>query len=132
MTPEEAATYRKVREQIQAEKADLVKRYQVESPGPGCWSDIHELRSLVQLLRGERERRGFSRAEVAKRAGLEAQQIEDLEEHRELNPAVSILSRFAAAVGRHLMLGISAGEPIAVSIAGAIDRTLIPSDAAHS
>jgi transcriptional regulator with XRE-family HTH domain len=71
---------------------------------------MNELRSIVDSLRAERERRGMSREEVASRAGLDVRSLEDLEEHRDLNPQLSTLTRFAAAVGRHLMLGLAAGQ----------------------
>jgi ribosome-binding protein aMBF1 (putative translation factor) len=112
LTPEEAARFRQMREQAQAEKAEIVQRLQTEQPGPATWADFHELRSLIDSLRAEREKRGLSREEVARRAMLDVRQIAELEEHRELNPSLSTLTRFATAVGRHLMLGLAAGTPI--------------------
>lgn len=47
---------------------------------------------------------------VASTAGLDPRQIAELEEHRELNPPVSVLSRYAAAVGHHLQFGLSPPE----------------------
>jgi ribosome-binding protein aMBF1 (putative translation factor) len=114
LTPEEVAKYREMREQVEREKDDIARRLKNEAPGPGTWADLHELRSLVQSLRAERERRGLSREEVGSRSGIELRLIEELEEHRELNPQISTLTRFAAAVGRHLMMGLAAGEPIRV------------------
>jgi DNA-binding XRE family transcriptional regulator len=112
LTPEEAARFRQMREQAQAEKAEIGRQLQTEQPGPGTWADFHELRSLVDSLRAEREKRGLTREEVARRAMLDARQIAELEEHRDLNPSLSTLTRYATAVGRHLMLGLSAGTPI--------------------
>lgn len=112
LTPAEAAKYRAIREHVEREKAETVQRLQSEAPGPSSWADWHELRSLIQALRVERERRGLSRDEVAARAGVELRQIEELEENREVNPPLATLTRFAAAIGRHLMLGLAAGEPI--------------------
>jgi ribosome-binding protein aMBF1 (putative translation factor) len=111
LTPDEAAKYRAIRDQMEREKGEIAHRLQHESPGPGSWADLHELRSLVAALRQERDRRGLSREDVAARAGLEPHEIEDLEENRSINPTVSTLTRFAAAVGRHLMMGLAAGQP---------------------
>jgi len=82
LTPEEAARFRQMREQAQAEKAEIVRRLQTEQPGPATWSDFHELRSLVDSLRAEREKRGLTREVVARRAMLDVSLIVELEEHR--------------------------------------------------
>ena len=85
----------------------IAERLRSDVAGPKCWEDLYELRALIESLRAEREHRGLSREEVASLAKLDARQIEELEEHRELNPSISVLSRFAAAVGRHLMFELS-------------------------
>src|SRR5260221_4957328 len=100
LTPEEAARFRQIREQAQAEKAEMARRLQPEQPVPGTWADFHELRSLVDSLRAEREKRGLTREEVARRAMLDVRQIAELEEYRDLNPSLSTLTRFATAAGR--------------------------------
>ncbi len=106
LTPEEAARYRAVREQIEREKPEIFERLRSEASGPKSWEEIVELRALVNSLRAAREERGLSREEAARIASLETRQIEELEEHRELNPQVSTLSRYAIAVGQHLMLAL--------------------------
>jgi DNA-binding XRE family transcriptional regulator len=132
LTPEEAANYRAIREQVEREKAETARRLQIEAPGPGSWADLHELRSLIQSLRAERERRGWSRDEVARRAGLELRQIEALEENRDLNPPLATLTRMAAAVGRHLMMGLAAGEPARLEMPIAPSPASVPTQEART
>ncbi len=111
LTADEAAAVRKLRQQVELERSEISRRLHEEPPGPGSWSELHELRSFVQLLKSERERRGMTRDDVALRAGLPPEQIAAIEEMKDLNPTLGALSRMASAVGRHLMLGLSAGEP---------------------
>jgi DNA-binding XRE family transcriptional regulator len=132
LTSDEAAKYRTIRQQIEHEKVEIARRLQSEAPGPGSWADLHELRSMVDSLRAERERRGLSRETVAQRAGIKSQQIEHLEEHRDLNPPLSTLTRYAAAVGRHLMMGLAAGEPLPAGPAITPAPMSTPTQAAHS
>jgi ribosome-binding protein aMBF1 (putative translation factor) len=110
LTPAEAERFRVIRQQVELEKPEIAERLHSDAIGPKCWDDLYELRALVESLRTERERRGLTREEVAANAKLDARQIAELEEHRELNPPVAVLSRFAAAVGRHLLLELSTSE----------------------
>lgn len=111
LTPEEAERFRAIRQQIELEKPQIAERLRSGAIGPKSWDDLYELRALIESLRTERERRGLSREAVASLANLESRQIEELEEHRELNPPISVLSRYAAAVGHHLLLELSTAEP---------------------
>lgn len=128
LTPEEAARFRQLREQAEAEKPEIARRLETEPAGPATWADYHELRSLVESLRVERERRGLSREEVARRAMLDIDQIAAIEEHRDLNPSLSTLSRFATAVGRHLMLGLAAGTAFRSDLPLAPTQAILPPD----
>ena len=111
LTPAEAERFRTIRQQIELEKPEIAERLRSGAAGPKCWDDLYELRALIASLRTERERRGLSREEVAALAKLDARQIEELEEHRELNPPISMLSRFATALGHHLLLELLTAEP---------------------
>jgi ribosome-binding protein aMBF1 (putative translation factor) len=110
LTPAEVERFRAIRQQVDLEKPEIAERLRSGAGGPKCWDDLYELRALIESLRHERERRGLSREEVAAHAELEERQIAELEEHHELNPSISVLSRFAAAVGRHLLLELSTSE----------------------
>ncbi len=110
MTPAEAERFRAIRQQVEIEKPEIAERLRSTPAGPKSWDDLYELRAVIELLKAERERRGLSREAVAQEAEIDVRQIEELEEHRQLNPPISILSRYAAAVGRHLMLELSEAD----------------------
>jgi len=62
-------------------------------------------------LRAERERQGLSLTDLAARSGLERSAISKLETGKVLNPNLSTLRRYAAALGKQLTFGVRDLEP---------------------
>ncbi len=62
------------------------------------------------LIRQAREERGFSQAELARRAGMPRSVLNAYERHRR-QPGVDVLARIAHAAGRELRIGRPA-EPV--------------------
>jgi transcriptional regulator with XRE-family HTH domain len=57
-------------------------------------------------LREERERQGLSLGDVAKRSGIDKAALSRLEGGQHLNPTWNTLTRYAAALGKALTLGL--------------------------
>lgn len=110
LTPEEGKRLHEAREAIEQEKPEILARLKSELPGPGSFADLDELRTLVRSLHAAREAGGVSREELAARTQLEVQAIVALEEGLELNPPLSLLSRYAAALGQRLHMGLVLAE----------------------
>jgi ribosome-binding protein aMBF1 (putative translation factor) len=111
LTPEEAERYRRIRAQVEAEKPELIRHLQSNPGGPASWEELREYQAIVRSLQAAREARGLSREQAAQLARLSAEQIAAIEELRELNPPVGLLSSYATALGQHLMMALA--EPLA-------------------
>lgn len=66
--------------------------------------EYHALRPLVEGLRRAREEAGLTLAEVSRRCGIDPPALSRLENGRNKNPTLDTLWRYAAAVGRRLLL----------------------------
>jgi hypothetical protein len=78
------------------------------SSGEGATFDLHgeyrELRPLVKQLKCAREAAGLTLAEVSRRCGIDQPALSRLENGHNKNPTLDTLWRYAAAVGRRLVL----------------------------
>jgi len=90
LTPQEAAEYRKVREQVMEEL-------------PPAVADI--VQQTVAQLRAERERRGFSLADMAERTGMTRENICRLENEKR-NVTLRTLQRYARGLGCEIVIGL--------------------------
>jgi len=68
------------------------------------------LQDAVNLLKAERERMGLSLADVAERTGIERPNLSRLENGPNSNPTISTLTRYADALGKHLVIGLAEGK----------------------
>ncbi len=70
--------------------------------------DVHgesrELRPLVEEIKRTREAAGLTLAEVSRRCGIDQPALSRLETGHNKNPTLDTLWRYAAAVGRRLVL----------------------------
>jgi ribosome-binding protein aMBF1 (putative translation factor) len=101
LTPDEAATYRKVREQVDAELPQLVARHQQRM------QSLEMIESLLPQLRAAREAQGLSLADLTKRTGMDRSAISKLESGRRPNPTIETLVRYAEAVGKRLVVELA-------------------------
>jgi DNA-binding XRE family transcriptional regulator len=76
--------------------------------GEGANFDLHgeyrPLRPLLEGLRQAREAAGLTLAEVSRRCGIDQPALSRLENGHNKNPTLDTLWRYAAAVGRRLVL----------------------------
>src|SRR5688572_27394648 len=98
LTPEEAAKYRQVREQVQAELPDLLARHHQRA------ESFAMLESLLPDLKAARERSGLSLADVTKLTGMDRSALSKLESGQRPNPTLETLVRYAEAVGKRLVV----------------------------
>jgi ribosome-binding protein aMBF1 (putative translation factor) len=97
-TPEQIAEEKRIRElhrqsPIREVPADTISG-----------ADAAQLLKFVAALRREREARGFSHEELAKRAGIDVQTLSRLESGQAFNLTISTLYRLASALGKKLTL----------------------------
>ena len=76
--------------------------------GEGANFDLHgeyrELRPFVEEIKRAREAAGLTLAEVSRRCGIDQPALSRLENGHNKNPTLDTLWRYAAAVGRRLVL----------------------------
>jgi hypothetical protein len=109
-TDEEVAKYDRIRQQVAAELPAMIERNRV-APGHRTHEDVLEVQQLVAFLRAERERQHLDLAEIARRTRYRLEDLELLESDRDSNPPVAMLTRYAGALGRRMLLVLRQGEP---------------------
>jgi DNA-binding XRE family transcriptional regulator len=112
LTAADREKYRKIREQIEAEKPDIAKRRKEAErtgtpTGPGSLQDLFHLRNAVAALKAERERQQLSISEVSRATGIDSAAISRLETGANVNPTVATLTRYARALGKEIVIGLA-------------------------
>jgi hypothetical protein len=101
LTPEEAAKYREVREQVAEELPDLVKRHHERL------AVVEKLKDLLEQLKAAREQQGLSLADVGRLTGLDEASLLELETGQRPDASVDSLARYAEAVGKRLVVSLA-------------------------
>lgn len=104
-TDQERAHHAKVREQIAAELPEIKQRARerlalLKKEGT-------PLRQVLGALHAERERQGLSLADIKERSGIDRAALSRLENNEEANPTLATLERYAAAVGKQMIVLLS-------------------------
>jgi DNA-binding XRE family transcriptional regulator len=100
LTPEEAAKYKAVREQVAKELPDLVARHHQRMAA------LDELQELAHQLKAAREAKGLSLADMTELTGMDRSALSKLESGQRANPTVETLVRYAKAVGKRLIVSL--------------------------
>jgi DNA-binding Xre family transcriptional regulator len=95
LTPEEAAKYRGIREQVEQELPDLIARHQAR---------LDQLHELLKQLKAAREAKGLSLADLTELTGMDSSALSKLETGQRPNPTLETLERYAEAVGKRLVV----------------------------
>jgi len=103
VTPEEAAKYRTIRQQIAEELPELTARHHQRLAG------FDQLAELLKQLKVAREERGLSLADVTELTGMDRSALSKLETGQRPNPTLETLVRYAEAVGKHLVVSLVDG-----------------------
>jgi DNA-binding XRE family transcriptional regulator len=100
LTPEEAAKYKAVREQVAEELPNLIARHH-ERMGA-----LDKLQELLMQLKAAREAKGLSLADLTELTGMDRSALSKLETGQRANPTLETLVRYADAVGKRLVVSL--------------------------
>ncbi len=101
LTPEDAAKYKAIREQVGEELPELIARHHKRMAGPD------PLQLLLQQLKAAREEKGLSLADLTDLTGMDRSALSKLETGQRANPTVETLVRYAEAVGKRLTVSLT-------------------------
>lgn len=101
LTADEAAKYRKVREQIEQELPELVSRHHDRVAAR------EQLAHILEQLKAARESQGLSLADLTRLTGMDRSALSKLENGQRSNPTMETLVRYAEAVGKRLIVTLA-------------------------
>jgi DNA-binding phage protein len=101
LTPEEAAKYKAVREQVAEELPELIGRHHQRM------ANVDQLQELLAQLKAAREAKGLSLADVTEITGMDRSALSKLETGQRANPTMETLVRYAEAVGKRLVVSLA-------------------------
>jgi DNA-binding phage protein len=101
LTAEEAAKYKKIREQVAEELPELIARHQERM------ETLDQLQLLLADLKIAREAKGLSLADLTELTGMDRSALSKLENGQRANPTLDTLVRYAEAVGKRLVLSLA-------------------------
>ncbi len=100
LTPEEAAKYKAIREQVKEELPALFARHQERLA-------VHDqLHALLGQLKEARQAKGLSLADLTELTGMDRSALSKLETGQRPNPTLETLVRYAEAVGKHVHVSL--------------------------
>ena len=102
LTPKEAAKYRKIREEIELEKPDIIAKAQQARRE----ARRKQLATVMQELKAAREAKGLSLADVYQQTGIDRSALSKLENVTNDNPTIETLLRYAEVVGKRLEIQV--------------------------
>ena len=101
LSPEEAAKYKRVREQVAKELPELVARHHDRL------ASLDQLDLLLGQLKAAREAKGLSLTDVTELTHMDPSALSKLESGQRQNPTVETLVRYAEAVGKRLVVTLA-------------------------
>jgi DNA-binding XRE family transcriptional regulator len=101
LTPKEAAKYREVRKQVEAELPELIGRHRERTAA------FDQLDELLRQLKAARQEKGLSLSDVAELTGMDRSALSKLETGRRSNPTVETIVRYADALGKRLSVSLT-------------------------
>jgi DNA-binding XRE family transcriptional regulator len=105
LTPEEAAKYKAIREQVAEELPELIDRHHERMAA------LDQVQALFGQLKAAREAKGLSLADLTELTGMDRSALSKLEAGHRPNPTIETLARYAEAVGKRLVVSlVDAGE----------------------
>jgi len=102
LTPEEAAKYRKIREEVEREKPEIIAKAQRAR----CEARRQQLAAIMRELKAAREAQGLSLADIYERTGMDRSALSKLENVTNENPTIDTLLRYAEVVGKRLQIQV--------------------------
>jgi DNA-binding XRE family transcriptional regulator len=105
LTPEEAAKYKAIREQVAGELPALIGRHHERL------ASLDQLHELLRQLKAAREAKGLSLSDLTELTGMDRSALSKLETGHRPNPTVETLVRYAEAVGKRLVVSLADASP---------------------
>jgi hypothetical protein len=101
LTPEEAAKYQAIREQVAEELPDLIARHHERM------ATFDHFQEVLMQLKAAREAKGLSLSDLTELTGMDPSALSKLETEQPGNPTVDTLVRYAEAVGKRLVVSLA-------------------------
>jgi predicted transcriptional regulator len=101
LTPEEAAKYKTIRQQVAEELPDIIARHHERM------ATLDQLQELLTQLKAAREAKGLSLSDVEELTGMDRSALSKLETGQRANPTMETLVRYAEAVGKRLVVSLT-------------------------
>jgi DNA-binding XRE family transcriptional regulator len=101
LSPEKAAQFKAIREQVADELPDLTARHHERMAA------IDQLELLLPQLKAAREEKGRSLSELMEITGMDRSALSKLETGKRANPTVETLVSYAEAVGKRLVVSLA-------------------------
>jgi predicted XRE-type DNA-binding protein len=101
LTEGEAAKYREIRALVAAELPELRARAKARLRG------LREAREVFAELRKVRQSQGLTLSDVQRLTGIERSALSKLERGERVNFTVDAMTRYAAAVGKHVVFRVA-------------------------
>jgi DNA-binding XRE family transcriptional regulator len=106
-TPEDRARHKAIRERFERDQPSLEELTASGEFNKSVLNGMYfALRQIVAALKAAREEAGLSLADVARCSGLGKAALSRLENGQQINPTLSTLYRYAAAVGKQPTWGL--------------------------
>ncbi len=102
LTPQEAAKYRRIREDVESEKPEIIAKAQQSRRE----ARRRQLTALMQALKAAREAKGLSLADIYQETGIDRSALSKLENVTNENPTIETLLRYAEVVGKRLEIQV--------------------------
>jgi hypothetical protein len=101
LTPDEAARFNAIREQVAKELPKLIERHDQRMAA------LDQLQELLAQLKAAREAKGLSLADMTEITGMDSSALSKLETGQRGNPTIETLVRYADAVGKRLVVSLT-------------------------
>lgn len=101
LTPDEAAKYKAIREQVAEELPELIERHHERM------AILDQVRELFWQLKAAREAKGLSLSDLTELTGMDRSALSKLEAGQRPNPTIETLVRYAEAVGKRLEVSLA-------------------------
>lgn len=101
LTEQEAAKYREVRALVAAELPELRARAKARL------QELREAREVFAELRKVREAQGLTLSDLQRLTGIDRSALSKLERGERVNFTVDTMTRYAAAVGKHVLFRVA-------------------------
>jgi DNA-binding XRE family transcriptional regulator len=101
LTSDEAAAYRALREQLEAERPELVARHEQRM------ASLQQLERLFTQLTQVREAKGLTLADLVQLTAVDRSALTKLETEHRADPSIETLVRYAEALGIRLVVSLA-------------------------